>query len=89
MLFWVVYFFSSSHATDTFSFRYLASQDAIEVMCVTDLLTVSIDLTDVTLVNDDNHVDKDEEDKEDEALLLPSTFSRNQYSVQQGSFGQL
>ena len=24
-----------------------------------------------------------------QALLLPSSFSRNQYSIQQGSFGQL
>ena len=35
---------------------FLASQDAIiEVMFVTDSLTVSTDLTDVTLVSDDTH----------------------------------
>ena len=34
-------------------FSFLASQDAIEVMSVTDLLSVLIDLTDVTLVSDD------------------------------------
>ena len=38
---------------------FLASQDAIEVMSVTDWLTdwviVRIDLTDVTLVSDDNY----------------------------------
>ena len=33
----------------------LASQDAIEVMCVTYSLDVSIDLTDVTLVSDDTY----------------------------------
>ena len=37
--------------------RFLASQDALEVMLftysLTDLLMVSIDLTDVTLVSDD------------------------------------
>ena len=32
---------------------FLASQDAIEGMSVTDWLTVSTDLTDVTLVSDD------------------------------------
>ena len=34
---------------------FLASQDAIEVMFVTDSLTVSTDLTDVTLVSDDTY----------------------------------
>ena len=34
---------------------YLASQDAIEVMSVTDWLIVRIDLTDVTLVSDDTY----------------------------------
>ena len=34
---------------------FLASQDAIEVMSVTDLLSVLIDFTDVTLVSDDTY----------------------------------
>ena len=33
----------------------LASQDALEVMFVTDLLTFSTDFTDVTLVSDDTY----------------------------------
>ena len=33
---------------------FLASQDALEVMSVTDSVIVRIDLTDVTLVSDDN-----------------------------------
>ena len=46
---------------------FLASQDALEVMRVTDWLTESwwSDLTDMTLVNDDTG-DPDEEDEEDE-----------------------
>ena len=34
---------------------FLASQDAIEVMYVSDWVIVSIDLTDVTLVSDDTY----------------------------------
>ena len=34
---------------------FLASQDAIEVMCVTEWVIVRIDLTDVTLVSDDTY----------------------------------
>ena len=34
---------------------FLASQDALEVMRVTDWLSVSIDFTDVTLVSDDTY----------------------------------
>ena len=34
---------------------FLASQDAIEVMCVTHWVSVHIDLTDVTLVSDDTY----------------------------------
>ena len=46
---------------------FLASQDDIEVMCVTHSLTVRTDLTDVTLVSDDTYRDEeDEEDAEDE-----------------------
>ena len=37
------------------SLQFLASQDAIEVMSVTDSLIVSTDLTDVTLVSDDTY----------------------------------
>ena len=53
-------------------YRFLASQDALEVMFVTYLLnywvSVSTDLTDVTLVSDDTYGDdkEDEEDDEDE-----------------------
>ena len=34
---------------------FLAAQDAIEVMCVTEWVAVCIDLTDVTLVSDDTN----------------------------------
>ena len=57
---------------------FLASQDALEVMSVTDWLTelldVSIDLTDVTLVSDDTYrrlywCDPDYSDDPDESYL--------------------
>ena len=52
---------------------FLASQDAIEVMCVSDLLIVSIDFTDVTLVSDDTYrrlywCDPDDPDDPDEVF---------------------
>ena len=37
--------------------KYLASQDAIEVMSVTEYLIVRTDLTDVTLVSEDNFME--------------------------------
>ena len=58
---------------------FLASQDALEVMRVTDLLTnwldVSIDFTDVTLVSDDTYrrlywCDPDYPDDPDESYLV-------------------
>ena len=58
---------------------FLASQDAIEVMCVTHSLTewvgVCIDLTDVTLVSDDTFrrlywCDPDDPDDPDESYLV-------------------
>ena len=45
------YFFKNSTFFENMSF--LASQDALEVMRVTDWVIVSIDFTDVTLVSDD------------------------------------
>ena len=58
---------------------FLASQDAIEVMFVTEYLTtwliVSIDLTDVTLVSDDTYrriywCESDHPDDPDESYLV-------------------
>ena len=58
---------------------FLASQDAIEVMSVTDSLThsviVRIDLTDVTLVSDDNYrrlywCDPEHSEDPDESYLM-------------------
>ena len=58
---------------------FLASQDALEVMRVTEsltnLLSVSIDFTDVTLVSDDTYrrlywCDPDHSDGPDESYLL-------------------
>ena len=62
---------------------YLASQDALEVMRVTDWVTyllsywvsVSIDFTDVTLVSDDTYrrlywCDPDDPDDPDESYLV-------------------
>ena len=50
-------------------YKFLASQDALEVIIVTEWVSewvsVSTDLTDVTLVSDDTYGD-DEEDEEDE-----------------------
>ena len=37
---------------------FLASQDALEVMLETEYLSVSTDLTDVTLVSDDTYGEK-------------------------------
>ena len=53
----------------------LASQDAIEVMSVTDLLSVLIDFTDVTLVSDDTYrrlywCDPDHPNDPDESYLV-------------------
>ena len=45
---------------------FLASQDAIEVMFVTTLLSVSTDLSYVTLVSDDTYGDEDEDDEDEE-----------------------
>ena len=39
----------------TLRFLYLASQDALEVMRVTQWVSVSIDFTDVTVVSDDTY----------------------------------
>ena len=47
------------------SSSFLASQDALEVMFVTEWVSVSTDFTDVTLVSDDTYK-ADEEDEEDE-----------------------
>ena len=60
-------------------FSFLASQDALEVMRVTHLLShllsVSIDFTDVTLVSDDTYerlywCDPDDPDDPDESYLV-------------------
>ena len=55
--------------------KYLASQDALEVMRVTESLSVSIDFTDVTLVSDDTYrrlywCDPDDPDDPDESYLV-------------------
>ena len=69
----------SSFSFSCFSFSFLASQDAIEVMSVTDsltyLLSVLIDLTDMTLVRDDTYrrlfwCDPDHPDHPDESYLM-------------------
>ena len=54
---------------------FLASQDAIEVMFVTEWVIVSIDFTDVTLVSDDTYrrlhwCDPDDPDYPDESYLV-------------------
>ena len=54
---------------------FLASQDAIEVMSVTDSLSVLIDFTDVTLVSDDTYrrlywCDPDHPNDPDESYLV-------------------
>ena len=60
---------------DSINCVFLASQDAIEVMCVTHWVIVRIDLTDVTLVSDDTYrrlywCDPDDSDDPDESYLV-------------------
>ena len=66
---------------------FLASQDALEVMSVTDWLTelldVSIDLTDVTLVSDDTYrrLYWCDPDDPDESYLVMNLSSDESYLV--------
>ena len=72
----------------------LASQDALEVMGVTDSLSVSTDLTDVTLVSDDTvFTDVSQKDKEvkkmKKSLMIVKTSLKKFFMMVENSLKKL